>query len=63
MINRRKIKSVQNRQSEEWHRTKRFRDKQLWSRCRTQSARMSFSSTVTAALADGKIQIRYKTML
>lgn len=42
---------------------KRFRDKLLWSRCRTQSARMTLSSTVTAALADGKIQIRYKTML
>lgn len=42
---------------------KRFGDKLLWSRCRTQSARMTLSSTVTAALADGKIQIRYKTML
>lgn len=30
MINRRNIKSVQNRQSEEWHRTKRFRDKQSY---------------------------------
>lgn len=30
MINRGKIKSEQNRQSEEWHRTKRFSDKQSY---------------------------------
>lgn len=30
MINWRKIKSVQNRRSEEWHRTQRFRDKQSY---------------------------------
>lgn len=30
MINREKIKSEQNRHSEEWHRTKRFSDKRSY---------------------------------